>query len=115
MKNYIDCILAERKQDKQEDFLNPIDKGDIPLDTYHVDHLGPLPSIKKNCRYILLVIDTFSKFIWLYPTKSADASDVINRLCKQSVIFGNPQRIISDRNAAFTSNAFEEHCNDKKI
>jgi len=31
--NCINCILAERKQNKQEDFLNVIDKRDIPLDT----------------------------------------------------------------------------------
>lgn len=52
VRNCIKCILAEKKQEKQEGFLNSIDKGDIRLDTYHVDHLGPLASTKK-------VIDTF--------------------------------------------------------
>ena len=31
--NCIPCILAERKQGKQEGFLDPIDKGEMPLDT----------------------------------------------------------------------------------
>ena len=44
--NCINCILAKRKHGKQEGFLNTIDKGDLPFDTYHVDRLGPLPSRK---------------------------------------------------------------------
>jgi len=46
--NCIDCLLAERKQGRQEGFLHVISKGDTPIDTYHVDHLGPMPSTRKN-------------------------------------------------------------------
>jgi len=59
----IDCLLAERKQGRQEGFLHVINKGDVPIDTYHVDHLGPMPSTKKNYRHIFVVIDAFSKFV----------------------------------------------------
>jgi len=47
IRNCIPCILAERKQGRQEGFLSPISKGEMPLDTYHIDHLGPLPSKKS--------------------------------------------------------------------
>lgn len=33
------CILAERKQGAKEGMLHPIDKGDVPLDTYHIVHV----------------------------------------------------------------------------
>lgn len=113
--NCINCILAERKHGKQEGFLNTIDKGDIPLHTYHVDHLGPMPSTKKSYRHIFVVTDAFSKFVWLYATKSTDTAEVINHLRKQSVFFGNPYRIISDRGTAFTSGTFKEYCTEEKI
>lgn len=115
IKGCINCILAERKQGKQEGFLNTIDKGNVPLHTYHVDHLGPLPSTKKCYRHIFVVVDAFSKFIWLYATKSTDAAEVIDRLRKQSIVFGNPYRIVSDRGTAFTSNLFKDYCIDEKI
>lgn len=115
IKSCINCILAERKQGKQEGFLNTIDKGNVPLHTYHVDHLGPLPSTKKCYRHIFVVVDAFSKFIWLYATKSTDAAEVIDRLGKQSIVFGNPYRIVSDRGTAFTSNLFKDYCIDEKI
>lgn len=109
------CILAEKKHGKQEGFLNPIAKREAPLDTYHIDHMGPLPSTKKNYKYIFLVIDAFSKFVWLYATKTTNASEVLDKLIKQSIIFGNPRRIISDRGAAFTSKDFGDYCKKEGI
>jgi hypothetical protein len=43
IKNCVPCILAEKKQGRQEGFLSPISKEEVPLDTYHIDHLGLTP------------------------------------------------------------------------
>ncbi|XP_043275316.1 uncharacterized protein [Venturia canescens] len=115
MRNCVDCIVAERKQGKQEGYLNAIAKGITPLDTFHIDHLGPLPSTKKSYRHILVVIDGFTKFTWLYATRSTTALEVIDRLSKQAAIFGNPRRIISDRGTAFTAKEFEDYCKKEEI
>jgi len=115
VKNCVTCILAERKQGKQEGYLNTIEKGELPLDTYHMDHLGPLPSTKKSYKYVFLVIDAFTKFVWLYATKTTNTAEVLSKLKKQSTIFGNPRRMISDRGAAFTSREFAEYCVKEKI
>nr|XP_012146603.1 PREDICTED: uncharacterized protein LOC105663300 [Megachile rotundata] len=115
VRNCIDCILAERKMSKQDGFLTPICKGEVPLDTYHIDHLGPLTSTRKGYQHILIVIDAFTKFVWFYATKSANTREVILQLEKQATMFGNPRRIISDRGAAFTSNEFQEYCSREKI
>lgn len=101
VRNCINCILAERKGRKQEGFLNPIAKGEIPLDTFHIDHLGPLASTKKNYKHILVVIDSFTKFTWLYATKSTGTAEVVDKLRKQAVVFGNAKRIISDKGIHF--------------
>lgn len=121
IKNCVACILAEKKQGKQEGFLIPIEKGEVPLDTYHIDHVGPFPSTKKNYKYIFVIIElnallnAFSKFVWLYATKTTNANEVLDKLTKQSIIFGNPRRIISDRGTAFTSNNFAEYCIKENI
>ncbi|XP_033318430.1 uncharacterized protein K02A2.6-like [Bombus bifarius] len=115
VSNCLDCILAERKLGKQEGYLNPLDKGDTPLDTYHIDHVGPMTATKKRYAHIFVVVDAFTKFTWLYPTRSTDTADVIDRLKKQAAVFGNPRRIISDRGTAFTSNAFQEYCEEENI
>lgn len=115
INNCIKCVLAERKKGKPEGLLSPIDKGDTPLDTYHVDHLEPIPSSRKGYKHIFVVIDAFTKFVWLYPTRSITTDEVLTRLKKQATIFGNPRRIISDRGTAFTSHLFEEYCKEQGI
>jgi len=115
VRNCVTCILAEKRRGKLDGWLNPIDKGSVPLDVYHIDHLGPLASTKKNYRFILVVADAFSKFIWLYTSRSTGTTEVLDRLKKQAAIFGNPQRIISDRETAFTSKEFETYCEEENI
>jgi len=42
-------------------------------------------------------VDGFSKFVWLYPTKSTGTEEVLEKLEKQAAVFGNPRRIVIDR------------------
>ncbi|GFX95819.1 hypothetical protein TNCV_2083991 [Trichonephila clavipes] len=102
------CILTNWKRGKQDGTLNPIEKNDLPLHTFHLDHLGPLATTSKKYKHVFAVIDAFSKFTWLYPTRSMDAAEVINRLENQRHVFGNPARIITDKGSAFTSSTFED-------
>lgn len=113
--NCLKCILVNKKAGKLEGFLHPMVKEDIPLHTYHIDHMGPLESTPKNYKYILAVIDAFTKFVWLYPTKTTTTKEVIQKLDLQKSIFGNPSWIISDRGTAFTSAEFEDYCQQEKI
>jgi len=46
--------------------------------------------------------------------KMTNATEVVNCL-KQSVIFGNPRRIISNRRSAFTLHEFQKYCALKEI
>lgn len=61
------------------------------------------------------MIDAFSKFVWLYTTKTTSTSEILDKLRKQALVFGNPRRIVSDRGTAFTSNDFSEYCVSKNI
>lgn len=115
IRNCVPCILSERKSGKQEGWLHNIPKGDSPLETYHIDHLGPMTNTKKGYAYLFVVIDAFSKFAWLYPTKSTTSDEVIARLTKQAAVFGNPRQIVSDRGTAFTSHVFRQYCKEQRI
>lgn len=104
VRNCIKCILTDRKSGKQECLLNPIPKEGLPMDTLHLDHLGPMPSTNKNYKHILTVVDAFTKFCWIFPTKSTTASEGVQKMKLLSETFGNPRRIVADRGSAFTSN-----------
>jgi len=86
-----------------------------PLQTFHIDFMGPLQSTHKAYKHILAVIDGFTKLCWLYPKKSTSSKDVITRLEAQSAIFGNPAQIIYDRGTAFTSDEFKMYCENEGI
>ncbi|GFX46439.1 transposon Ty3-I Gag-Pol polyprotein [Trichonephila clavipes] len=62
IQNCVTCILTNRKRGKQDGTLNPIEKNDLPLHTFHLDHLGPLATISKKYKHVFAVIDAFSKF-----------------------------------------------------
>ncbi|GFS30560.1 transposon Ty3-I Gag-Pol polyprotein [Trichonephila inaurata madagascariensis] len=84
------------------------------IKTAHKHHLGPPATTSKKHKHVFAVIDAFSKFTWLYPTKSTDSSEAINQLENQRHVFRNPARIITDKGSAFTSSAFEDYCNKHK-
>ncbi|GFV79148.1 transposon Tf2-9 polyprotein [Trichonephila clavipes] len=87
----------------------------IPLSTYHVDFIGPLPSTNESYQHIFTVVDAFTKFTWLYPVKTVSAESALEKLKQQQKPFGNPIRIISDRGSAFTSKLFNDYCDEENI
>lgn len=103
------------KQGKEECLYNPIDKGDTPFDTFHVDYLGPLHSTGKGYKYVFAVMDEFTKFAWLYPVKTTSSKEIIEKLKNLIGNFETPKRIISDKGTAFTSNEFKEFCKEERI
>lgn len=114
VQNCIQCILAERKGGKAEGMLHPIPKYDLPLDTWHMDHLG-MSSTNKNYQLVLAIVDAFTKFVWIFPTKSTTAADTLGKLKILTNIFDNPRRIITDKGTAFTAEIFQQHCPEERI
>ncbi|GFV23385.1 hypothetical protein TNCV_4780971 [Trichonephila clavipes] len=94
---------------------HPVMMESIPLSTYHVDFIGPLPSTNKSYQHIFTVVVAFTKFTWLYPIKTVSAESALEKLKQQQKTFGNPIRIISDRGSAFTSKLFNDYCDEENI
>lgn len=111
----IPCILGSRKEGKQEGFLHLLEKEDTPLHTIHIDHIGPMTETKKMYNHLLTMVDAFTKFVWIFPTKSTTSKETIEKLRIHQQQFGNPTRIISDRGTAYTSREFQEYCEEEGI
>lgn len=82
-------MLTEKKKSKKEGKLRSIPKGDVPLNIYHVDHLGPMTSTSKLYKYLLVIVDGRSKFTWLYLTKTISTKEVSNKLMSMQQIFAD--------------------------
>ena len=87
-----------------------------PFQRVCVDFVGPWPVAKGGYRYILTVLDTFSRWLEAFPTKTASAAEVTQILVKEIFTrFGLPERIHSDRGTHFTAESVQELANELKI
>ena len=80
-----------------------------PWDLLSVDVVGPLPYTKEGYRFILSIIDCFSRYTILVPLKDHTASSVSRALYEHVIgYFGVPRGILSDRGREFTGKIWEE-------
>lgn len=102
----LQCAYNKVPSGKKEGFLHPIPKATIPMDTVHVDHLGPFVKSTKGNAYLIMAIDAFTKFLFVKPVRSTQARPVKDFLENVFQTFGVPRRIICDRGSCFTSETF---------
>ena len=80
-----------------------------PWDLLSVDVVGPLPCTKEGFRFILSIIDCFSRYTILVPIKDHTAATVSRALYEQVIgYFGVPRGILSDRGREFCGRIWEE-------
>lgn len=70
--------------------------------------MGPFNESKRKNKYILLIIDAFTKFIYLKAVKNTKSTTSITVFKDYFSLFGVPNRLITDRSTSFTSSKFKE-------
>jgi transposase InsO family protein len=111
----LNCAYYKHCSSKKQGKLYPIEKKAVPFHTIHIDHVGPFETSKKGNKYLLVIVDAFTKFTVLEAVKSTKVKPVTRTLHLMMCIFGVPTRIISDRGSAFTSRAFRLFCDEYAI
>ena len=74
-----------------------------PFDRLNMDIKGPLPITREGYKYMLVVVDEYSRFPFAYPLKEISAATVIRKLKEIFSFFGLPGYIHSDRGRNFMS------------
>lgn len=111
----IQCALSKPNRGVSSGPLHPIEKKKEPFDTIHLDHIGPFIKTARGYKYLLVAVDAFTKYTWLFPVTSTTTRGVIMNLDKLFNVYGIPRRLICDRGSAFTSKSFTEYCNNSGI
>ena len=89
-----------------------VPKGHInspgPWETVSIDIVGPLPVDGKSNRYIVTMMDVYSRYLIATPVRNHRASTV-SRCLYESVVayFGAPRSILSDRGTEFAGMIWE--------
>lgn len=87
--------------------ISNIPKG--PRELVSLDLIGPLPRGQLGARYILVLLDVFTKYIQIYPIKKATTDIILNRIKSQYIpTCGKFKRILTDNGTQFHSKKWIE-------
>ncbi|KFM63797.1 Retrovirus-related Pol polyprotein from transposon 297, partial [Stegodyphus mimosarum] len=84
----------------------------FPNEIIGIDLLGPYPRSHVNkARFLLVIVDHFSKWVELIPLKRASAKVVADSFLNKYILrYGCPARVISDNGPQFVSSTFKMMC-----
>lgn len=109
MKNSDICKSVKPPNDSLQTPMGKYRDPQAPFRMLCLDYMGPFPLSKKGNRQLLVVIDNFSKFVWLQPMRKACAEATTKFLNDKIFrVFGVPEIIISDNGPQLKSKTFQE-------
>ncbi|XP_053864588.1 uncharacterized protein K02A2.6-like isoform X1 [Malaclemys terrapin pileata] len=95
--------------------LNHQPRPEGPWQNLQIDFTGPLPQ-SRGYTYILVIIDTFTRWVEAFPTKNCTATTVARILAEEIIPrWGLPLSIDSDQGTHFTGRVIKEACKALEI
>lgn len=86
--------------------VNP-KKVDQPMVMLSLDLIGILPRTYSGHRFILSVVDVFTKYVWMFPLVNSSTKSICKFLEKDIFLkFGSPKILICDNGSQLTSKDF---------
>ena len=82
-------------------------KSTKPFETVSIDICGPYPSTADGYRYNITIIDRFSKYCMIIPSKQIKTINVLLALQKWITYFGPPLYLLSDNGPQFISEIYK--------
>jgi transposase InsO family protein len=67
----------------------------------NIDTIGPLPPDDEGNKYVIVIIDTFSRYVTLHAGKDASGSEAASAIHKHICTFGIPASILTDNGSQF--------------
>jgi len=82
-----------------------------PWEKMAIDITGPHPVSSKGNKFIITIIDHFTKFAFAFPVKAHDVTTVAKYLVERVFLtYGVPLQLLSDKGAEFEGSIFKEVC-----
>ncbi|XP_033755026.1 uncharacterized protein LOC117337977 [Pecten maximus] len=88
-----------------------------PYEEFQAD-LADVSNLSKQnggIRFLLVVIDVFSRFLWVEPIKTKTTKDVLDAFRKIIDRSKKPKRVYTDAGKEFTGNLMKQYCKDNGI
>ena len=104
------CQQVKRPVHAKPPPLQPLPVVDL-FSRWHIDILSGLPTTKDKYKHILVVVDSYSKWMEAHPLRSQEATEVAAVLYREVITrYGAPRTLISDRGQTFMSKLTAAMC-----
>ena len=95
------CQQSKRAFNAKPPPLQPQPVDDV-FGRWQMDILSGVPTTKDKYKHILVLVDSYSKWVELFPLRTQEASEVASVLFKEIISrYGAPRSILSDRGQSF--------------
>ena len=104
------CSCSKRPQRSPRAPLQNYQAGH-PNDRVHMDILGPFTESYRGNKYVLMIVDQFTRWVEMVPLPSQNAEMVAGAFFEHYVVrFGAPFMIHTDQGRNFESDLFQAFC-----
>lgn len=114
VRNYVkECEVCNRSKQAQRIYHGEIVdyQCDKPMSKLYVDVAGSFPRSKNGNNMLLVIVDDFTKYVWLVPLRDARASSIVKAI--ETQVFkhvGTPEMLVTDNASYFRGNEFKNFC-----
>ena len=114
IENYVKtCIRCQKAKRNFHSFNPPLTP--MPqvgrFERIQIDILGPITKTKEGYQFILLIIDSFSRWPEAFPLKTQEAKEIASVLYNEIICrYGAPRILFSDRGRSFMSKLVNALC-----
>lgn len=110
LKRCVECAQYMRSKPPHQGPLQTFLVGE-PMECLGIDVTGPHPTSTKGHKYILTVIDHFSRWAEAYPIRNQESLTVASTLLDQWISrYGCPKQILTDQGPCFEAALFRDLC-----
>lgn len=108
------CQINKKSTQKKFGLLEAVPIAKEPFEMLSIDTVGGINYHNSQKKYLHIVLDHATRYVWAFPSKSVTSETYANCL-KQIFNIQTPKQLLSDRNAAFTSSKFKKFLKHNNI
>ena len=86
-----------------------------PIDMVHIDTAGPFQELLGGSRYVVMFVDSASRFQRPYGTRDKSASAILSVVQRLVADMGVPRAFRTENGAEYTNSTFVEYCKSLRI
>ncbi len=104
----VPCQENKRSHARAAGLLQPLERPSGPWKDIHIDFFGPLPRSGDDYRYVMVVIDRYSRYTHFIPMRDITTDSLVEAFIHEVYrLHGPPSSITTDRGTQFTSDLWQ--------